>query len=128
MLNGQEEFEQRMSHLHLLKKYAKDSKIYPRWPLSRWPLKPPSSPTAAAAPMMSGPRQHSHIQFFLLLYPNSKARKDMRDHFSTLGPSFYREKTELKESNLPKNSWNFQAGLEVYVGPIIVTLSSYQTD
>lgn len=57
--------------------------------------------TVADVPRKSGPRRHSHIRSFLLLYPNSKSGKAFRDQFSTLGPSFYRKKTEAQRMTCP---------------------------
>lgn len=58
---------------------------------------PTSILSVADGPTKPGPRPYSHSQSFLLLDPNSKARKDFRGHFSTLGPSFYRDKTEAQD-------------------------------
>lgn len=51
----------------------------------------------ASVPTKSGRWQYPYIQSLLPPHPNSKARKDFRHHFSTLGPSFYREKLRPRE-------------------------------
>lgn len=60
---------------------------------------------------------HSHIRSFLLLYPNSKSGKAFRDQFSTLGPSFYRKKTEAQRMTCPWSHKIFKT--------FIITLPSY---
>lgn len=127
MLNGQEEFEQRMSHLHLLKNMLKKLKFILSDPLEM------ASQTSILSHSSGCPhnvRVQANIRtprLFCSFIPAQKLEKILEITVLLWGLRFTERKLS-PGSELSKNSWNFQAGLEVYFGPTIVTLSSYQMD